>query len=171
MDMCRKKQIKLRGLAVCSGLFITFTIFITIFTNTSLADLENQSQNDNTRSDSDSKDPIKYKRSSNEEFKDDERSFSPIWKLMNSEQKQQFISGYIQGWKDAARVTDIAISYIRSNPDKAIDSLQGVKQLYALGRLNPSLLTAEIDEFFADPANSSASLSRAITASKIRLQR
>jgi hypothetical protein len=97
-------------------------------------------------------------------------SFLPTWKLLDSHEKEQFIAGYLQGWKDAARVTDIAISYVKTNPEKAIDGLEGIRQLYDVRGVKPSDLAHQIDEFYADPENSDAALSRAITASKKRLQ-
>jgi hypothetical protein len=97
-------------------------------------------------------------------------SFLPTWKLLSTEQKQQFIAGYIQGWRDAARVTDIAIGYVRTNPEKALDGLEGVKQLYDLSGVKPTQLAQEVDAFYADPENGGAPLSLAITSAKRRLQ-
>ncbi len=95
-------------------------------------------------------------------------SFLPIWKLLNYDQKVQFVSGYIQGWKDAARVTDIAIAYVRENPKNAVDGLEKLKGLYDLSDLKPNTVVDQIDTFYADPENSEAALSRAINASRGR---
>ncbi len=99
---------------------------------------------------------------------DDEPSFLPTWKLLDLNQRQQFIAGYLQGWRDAANVTDIAINFVRRNPDKAIASLEGVRELYRLRTLRPSEIVEAVDEFYADPENSTAPLSRAITAARTR---
>jgi hypothetical protein len=96
-------------------------------------------------------------------------SFLPTWKLMSDEEKQQFIAGYLQGWRDAAKVTDIAISFVKSNPQRAIASLEGIKELYNIREIRPSEVTQEIDLFYADPSNSNAPLSKAITAARARI--
>ena len=97
-------------------------------------------------------------------------SFSPTWRLMQNQEKQQFIAGYIQGWRDAAKMTDIAISYVRSNPERAVEGLEGIRSLYNLGSVKPSQLVQEIDAFYADPENNTSPLSAAITSAKTRLR-
>lgn len=95
-------------------------------------------------------------------------SFLPIWKLLTYDQKVQFVSGYIQGWKDAARVTDVAISFVRENPNNAVDGLEKLKGLYDLSDLKPNMVVDHIDSFYSDPDNSEAALSLAISASRAR---
>jgi len=97
-------------------------------------------------------------------------SFYPIWKLLNLEQKQQFVAGYLHGWRDAALVTDIAIQYVRKNPQKAVSSLEGVKELYNLRSVRSADLVEKIDEFYSDPENLSAPLSRAVTSARALLR-
>ena len=96
-------------------------------------------------------------------------SFSPTWRLLQGQEKQQFVAGYIQGWRDAAKVTDIAISYVRSNPDRAIEGLEGVRALYNLSGMKPAQLVQEIDAFYSDPENGASPLSAAITAARRRV--
>jgi len=91
-------------------------------------------------------------------------SFLPVWKLMSRTEKQQFIAGYIWGWKDAAKVIEIAISYIKDNPREAVEGLERIKALYSRPELKPGPLVEAIDRFYADPANHGAALSRAISA-------
>ena len=95
--------------------------------------------------------------------------FFPTWKLLNSAEKQQFVAGYIQGWKDASMVTEITINYVRENPDKAVEGLQKVKNLYNMGDLKPALMVTAIDAFFSDPMNQGAGLSQAVSAAKVAL--
>lgn len=90
--------------------------------------------------------------------------FLATWKLLNPQEKQQFISGYLYGWKDAERVTDVALGYIRENPKKAVESLERVKQLYDLSDLKSVAIVDRLDEFFIRPENSNASLSSALIA-------
>ena len=92
--------------------------------------------------------------------------FYPTWKLLSSAEKQQFVAGYIQGWRDAGRVTDVAIAYIRENPGKAIEGLEQVRSLYDLSDLKPAILASAVDEFFRDPENKDAGLSQAVSAAK-----
>src|SRR5262245_7133347 len=64
-------------------------------------------------------------------------SFLPIWKLLSPAEKQQFVAGYVQGWADAARVTDIAIDYVREHPQEAISGLEHIRALYRIQNLKP----------------------------------
>jgi len=93
-------------------------------------------------------------------------AFYPTWKLLSPAEKQQFVAGYIYGWRDAARVTDVVITYVKDNPGKAIEGLEQVKDLYDLGDLKPGILAQAIDAFFEDPDNKGAGLSQAVSAAK-----
>jgi len=99
-----------------------------------------------------------------------EGSFLPTWKLLNSESKQQFISGYIQGWRDAQRVTEIATSYVKENPSKALDGLQKIQSLYDLGGIKPETMVKAIDAFYSSTENRRATLSQAVNAAKVALR-
>ena len=98
----------------------------------------------------------------------EEIAFLPTWKLLNTQEKQQFVSGYTKGWKDAAQVIDIAISYVEQNPEKAVEGLKSLREVYELGDIRPDTLVQEIDAFYSDPENSKANLSKAVTAAKNR---
>lgn len=93
-------------------------------------------------------------------------SFLPSWKLMNAQEKQHFIAGYVQGWRDAQQVTDITISYVKKNPANAVSGLEKMRSLYDLSGAKPELLARAIDVFYMDPANGNASLSSAVTAAR-----
>lgn len=95
-----------------------------------------------------------------------EESFLPTWKLLNTEQKQQFIAGYLHGWKDAGAVTQVLLEHIEKHPDEAVKSLQTVQSLYDMSSERPSLLAKGVDEFYSDPDNAQSALSKAITASR-----
>ena len=97
--------------------------------------------------------------------------FSPTWKLLSQSEKQQFLAGYIYGWKDAERVTDIAISYVKENPGKAVEGLEEIKGLYEFGDIKPALLASAVDAYFSDPSNSDAGLSQAVSAAKQALKK
>ena len=97
--------------------------------------------------------------------------FYPTWKLLSPSEKQQFLAGYIYGWKDAERVTDIAISYVKENPNKAVEGLEEIKGLYEFGDIKPALLAAAVDAYFTEPANSESGLSQAISAAKQALKK
>lgn len=96
-------------------------------------------------------------------------AFLPVWKLMSGQEKLQFIAGYIQGWKDAAKVTDIAIDYVKSNPTEAVDGLERIRRLYGLSGVRPSQIVDEVDDFYSDPDNMNSPLSVAVTAAKNRV--
>lgn len=99
-----------------------------------------------------------------------ENPFYPTWKLLSNEEKQHFIAGYLQGWSDARRVTDIAINYIKENPQKAVEGLEGIKKIYDLTALGPEAVVREVDSFYNEHSNQNASLSAAITAAKSTLR-
>ncbi|MBN8548722.1 MAG: hypothetical protein J0M12_05365 [Deltaproteobacteria bacterium] len=101
---------------------------------------------------------------------DEKASFLPTWKLLNPQEKQQFMAGYLYGWRDAAKVTDIAISYIKENPQKAVEGLESVRALYDVSRFNSSAIAHEVDTFFQDSDNHDASLTAAISFAKARLR-
>jgi hypothetical protein len=83
-------------------------------------------------------------------------SFLPTWKLLNTQEKQHFIAGYIHGWNDAARVTDVAIDFVKDNPGRAIETLQKVKNV--------------IDVFYSDPDNAEAPLTRAVSSAREKVR-
>lgn len=101
---------------------------------------------------------------------DSNEAFLPTWKLLTAEQKQQFIAGYLYGWKDAAVVTDIATEYVRENPSKALEGLKRTKELYDLSGLRPEIVAKAIDEFYSQPENGSRALSQAVSAAKSALR-
>jgi hypothetical protein len=99
-----------------------------------------------------------------------ESPFLPTWKLLNSQQKLDFVAGYIQGWRDAGQVLDIGIGFVRDNPAQALTSLERIKMVYDLSELKPDLVVREVDRFYADAANQEAGISLAITAAKSNLK-
>ena len=88
---------------------------------------------------------------------------------MSFQEKQHFIAGYLQGWLDAAKVTDIAIGFIKENPAKAIESLEGIKKVYDVSFVKPGNLVDEIDAYYAVSENKNATLSAAVTSAKASL--
>ena len=100
----------------------------------------------------------------------EDSSFLPVWQLLNREQKQQFLAGYLQGMKDAAKMTDVLGGFVKDNPASATESLQRLKGIYLnLSQVTPDSLASEIDIFFADPKNREAPLSRAVTGARNKL--
>ena len=93
-------------------------------------------------------------------------TFLPTWRLLSVEQKQQFISGYLFGWRDAARITRIAAEYVRENPQKGLESLENIQSLYHFSDIKPAVMVSAIDTFYAEPKNNNASLFMAITAAQ-----
>ena len=94
-------------------------------------------------------------------------SFEPVWRLLTREQKQQFVAGYLNGMRDAAKMTDLLQDIVKQNPESASGSLDRLAQIYqGVGRSSPDSIVAGIESFYADPANSGAQLSAAITAAQ-----
>ena len=101
-----------------------------------------------------------------------ESSFLPMWKLFRTnESKQQFVAGYLSGFRDAGRVTDVAIAYAKDNPANAISGLERIKDIYAMEGLTSESMVRALDEFFAEPEGKDATLSQAIIAARGRLGR
>lgn len=92
--------------------------------------------------------------------------FYPIWKNMNIKQKQQFISGYIYGSDDAKRIIDIAIKFIRDNPEQAVSGLERIKEVYDLTGMDNRKLAAQIDEYYSDPEHAGEALSMAVSSAR-----
>ena len=101
---------------------------------------------------------------------DDKAAFLPTWKLLNPQEKQQFMAGYLYGWRDAAKVTEIAISYVKENPQKAVEGLESVRSLYDVSKVDSAAVAHEVDSFFQDSDNRDASLTAAISFAKAKLR-
>ena len=100
---------------------------------------------------------------------EEQASFLPTWKLLSPEAKEQFIAGYLQGWKDAEQVTIIATQYVKENPQKALEGLEKIRALYDMSSLTSSAIAKEIDQFYQNPSNGSAGLAKAVSVAKQRL--
>jgi hypothetical protein len=100
-----------------------------------------------------------------------EASFLPTWKLLRNDSKQQFIAGYLFGWRDAKRVTDIAIDFVKENPSDTVSGLERIREIYDMEGLTAESVVRELDAFFADSEGKEATLSQAITAVRARLAR
>jgi hypothetical protein len=100
-----------------------------------------------------------------------EASFSPTWKLLRNDAKQQFISGYLFGWRDAKKVTDIAIEYVKENPGNAVTGLERVRGIYDMEGLTAESVVRELDKFFTEWDGKDATLSQAVTAVRMRMGR
>lgn len=96
--------------------------------------------------------------------------FLPTWKLLSRDQKRDFVAGYIQGWRDAAQVTDIAIGYVRDNPKQAVEGLEKIRRLYDLSSVRADGLVEGVDGFYSDPKNAAATLSAAVTAVRAAME-
>jgi len=100
-----------------------------------------------------------------------EASFLPTWKLLRAEAKQQFISGYLFGWRDAKKVTDVAIDYVRENPANAVSGLERIRGIYDMEGLTAESVVRELDRYFSDSEGKDATLSQAVTAVRMRMGR
>lgn len=105
-------------------------------------------------------------------FADEQKvpSFLPTWRILNSEQKQQFIAGYLRGMSDASIITDIAIGYLKENPKEAVQSLTALKNVYDVSALSPSEVVGLIDRYFSETENKDKSLSAAFNVARGRLK-
>jgi len=97
----------------------------------------------------------------------DQGSFEPVWRLLTREQKQQFVAGYLNGMRDAAKMTDLLQGLVKQNPESVTGSLDRLAQIYSdVGRASPDVMAEGIDRFYSDPVNYGAQLSAAITSAQ-----
>ena len=100
-----------------------------------------------------------------------EAGFSPTWKLLRNDAKQQFVAGYLFGWRDAKRVTDIAIDYVKEKPTEAVKGLERIRGIYDMEGLTAESVVRELDTYFGQAEGKEATFSQAITAVRTRLGR
>lgn len=93
-------------------------------------------------------------------------NFSVTWKHLTDEQRSQIVTGYLFGWRDAARITDIAIDYIKNNPAKAVEGLERIKALYDFSGLQPDVVVKRLNRFYEQPDNRGKPLSAALSSVK-----
>lgn len=92
--------------------------------------------------------------------------FASTWKLLTSIQKEQFVAGYLQGYRDASKVTEVTLEYVKENPQRAVDGLETLKRVYFVEGVRPAALVSSLDQFFSAPENQSSSFSQAVNAVK-----
>lgn len=97
---------------------------------------------------------------------DSNASFYPIWNLLKPEERKMFVSGYLHGWRDSKRVTEILLTHVADKPDSAVSSLEKVRDIYKVSEVPVEQLLSRLTEFYMDPANHNASLSVAISSSR-----
>ena len=92
--------------------------------------------------------------------------FAATWKLLTPTQKEQFVAGYLQGYRDASTVTDVTLDYIKQNPQRAIEGLETLKKVYFVEGVRPAKLVEGLDQYFAAPENQGSSFSQAVNTVK-----
>jgi hypothetical protein len=106
-----------------------------------------------------------------EESGDTVQGFGPTWKLLDPEAKRQFIAGYLFAFSDAARITDIALEYIKDNPQAAVSGLERIRSVYDMHGLTADMVVHELDVYFKESGGKEATLSQAVTAVRSQLGR
>ena len=71
--------------------------------------------------------------------------------------------------KSVNNVFDILEDYAANNPEKITQGITSLKSLYDLSGVTPDTLADKLDDFYKDPANSNATLAKAVTAAKNEL--
>jgi hypothetical protein len=104
-----------------------------------------------------------------EESGDSVQGFAPTWKLLDAEAKRQFIAGYLFAFSDAARITDIALEYIKENPQGAVSGLEQIRSVYDMRGVTPDMVVHELDVYFREDGGKEATLSQAVTAVRSQL--
>ena len=89
---------------------------------------------------------------------------------MSNAEKQHFISGYKYAGNDISEILDIAIAYVKENPENAVQGMESLKKLYDYEMISPDSLVRGIDSFYKEGDNRSSSLSRAVSAAKNHLR-
>ena len=93
-------------------------------------------------------------------------SFYPTWKLLKPSERKLFVSGYLHGWRDSRRVTEILKAHVEKNPDSAVASLEKIRELYSTADVPIEELVERLTVFYTDPENHDAPLSVAVSASR-----
>ena len=96
-----------------------------------------------------------------------DHSFLPTWRLMDRQQKKQFIAGYLQGFNDAKMVTSIVSDFAKGNPTALAEGVEKMRALYDTGGISSDDLVIGIDEYYSDPDNTDAALARAVSAARL----
>lgn len=96
--------------------------------------------------------------------------FGSTWRLLTSDQKQQFVAGYLYGWRDSLKVSEVVLQFIRDNPTQAEKGMEKILSLYNVRNAGPELIVQELNSFFADPDNLNAPLSDALSVARARLR-
>lgn len=99
-------------------------------------------------------------------FADSNSSFYPTWKLLKPSERKLFLSGYLHGWRDSKRVTEIVKAHIEANPDQAVASLEKIRNLYGTADLPVEALVERLTRFYSDPENHDAPLSVAVSSAR-----
>ena len=94
------------------------------------------------------------------------KGFFASWKLMNTEEKRQFLSGYKYASEDIQDILNIAIEFIKENPEQAVSGLETLQKLYDFSSIGPDTLVTEVDRYYRESKNREASLSQAMTAAR-----
>jgi hypothetical protein len=96
--------------------------------------------------------------------------FAQTWKLMSSIEKQQFVAGYLFGLRDAARMQDVTLNYIRENPAQAVPGIEKIRDLLAAEGVKPDTMVRLVDEYFGDAKNRNATITMAMSLARSRAQ-
>ena len=92
--------------------------------------------------------------------------FAETWKMMSSLEKQQFAAGYLFGLRDAARMQDVTLSYIRENPTQAISGIERIRDILSAEGASPDTLVRSVDEYFNDAKNRNATITMAMSRAR-----
>ncbi len=90
--------------------------------------------------------------------------FLPTWSLLNPEQKQYFISGYLGALDDVRDVLSITERYVKENPSKGLSAIEELRGIYKSEDTSPLDLSRAIDRFYSSVDNRDKGLSLAISS-------
>lgn len=94
--------------------------------------------------------------------------FAQTWKMMSAVEKQQFVAGYLFGLRDAARMQDVTLAYIRENPAQAISGIERIRDILAADGVQPDRMVQLVDQYFADPKNREGTITMAMSLARSR---
>ena len=96
----------------------------------------------------------------------EESSFLPVWRHLSAHEKQQFAAGYLQALRDTASILSITREYVSSHPELALESIEKLERMCAVGSLRPATLAEEVDSFYAKAENQNAALSYVVSTAR-----
>ena len=92
----------------------------------------------------------------------DEAPFYPIWRNLDRNSQELYVSGYLHGLRDAEEIIRIARDYVKDNPNLALQSLDKVRKICSVRDVSANIIVPEVNSYYSNIENQEGSFSNAI---------